>query len=377
MCVVSPPSPDTDPFAHYTENEKLTKKRNNSNNSVLTYGYFRAEILGAMINAVFLLSVVMFIFLEAFQRFMSLEPVNDPLLVLIVGGVGMLINAVGMLMFCGQHRHGHAQDCGDSEDDKEQEETVMQCQNEQNEESKKGKKKKERKEKRKKKRKKKKHRNENIMGVFLHIMGDFFGSIGVIISSALLLIFPDKWWTIYVDPILSVIIACIILLSAVPLVIRCIKILLQSVPRSVDIKKLEKELTEVDGVLGIHELHVWSLVSSRVIGTVHVTCGHRENFMALAPRIKRVFHRNGVHSSTIQPEYIYFNGDRHTREGIDGDKLRLCEIICSAECFEDQCCPPIISDELRQHIKQERDRRKSHDDEKVVDSHSDAKSQQT
>ena len=85
-----------------------------------TYGYARAEVVGALINAVFLFALCFSIAVESFKRFLVLEPIADPQLILIVGGVGLAINLFGMCLFGevghghshGGHGHGHQQEEG-------------------------------------------------------------------------------------------------------------------------------------------------------------------------------------------------------------------------------------------------------------------------
>ena len=72
-----------------------------------TYGYARAEVVGALINAVFLFALCFSIAVESFKRFLVLEPIADPQLILIVGGVGLAINLFGMCLF-GDVGHGHS-----------------------------------------------------------------------------------------------------------------------------------------------------------------------------------------------------------------------------------------------------------------------------
>ncbi len=82
----------------------VAKKKGDKKN---TYGYIRAEPVGGLINSVFLLSVVLFIFLDAIQRFIEPTVITNPLLVLIVGIGGLIVNIIGLIMFCGHAHHGH------------------------------------------------------------------------------------------------------------------------------------------------------------------------------------------------------------------------------------------------------------------------------
>ncbi|KAJ3117772.1 hypothetical protein HK100_000753, partial [Physocladia obscura] len=154
------------------------------------------------------------------------------------------------------------------------------------------------------------HGNMNMHGLFLHVLGDALGSVGVIISS-LVIMFADGHWRYYMDPLISLLISGLIISSAVPLVRSASFILLQGVPTSVSMDKLKEEIGAVTGVIDVHELHVWGLSDSTNVASVHVRvlaggdeglCTH--SYMGVAAAIKQLLHRYGVHSTTVQPEFV-------------------------------------------------------------------------
>jgi zinc transporter 1 len=104
--------------------------------------------------------------------------------------------------------------------------------------------------------------------------------------------------------LISLLIVLLILFSTVPLVKRCATILLQSTPTDVDLKDLRNRLHQVPGVHGVHDLHVWQLVDGLAISSVHIVCDHSVNFNELQHKVKKVFHKMGVHSTAIQPEFV-------------------------------------------------------------------------
>jgi zinc transporter 1 len=300
----------------------------------LSYGWGRAELLGGLINGVFLISVVLFIYLEAAQRFFEPTRIENPLMILIVGVAGMIVNIIGMIMFCGHahhhhgHDHGHDHGHGHSHEDHDHEHEHSHDDehghddhhrhNHSHSHS-------------------HKHINFNMLGVFLHVLGDFLGSIGVVITAGLLLIFKDPVkhkWTLYIDPLVSSILATIILASSIPLVISCAKILLQRVPNHVQLKKVKQEIMAVEGVFNVHELHVWQFVNNRVICSVHVKTDESREFIPIATEIQNIMHKYGVHSTTIQPEPV--KGPKSVAL-----KSAQCAITCSStDCQPDWCCPP-------------------------------------
>jgi len=184
-----------------------------------------------------------------------------------------------------------------------------------------------------------KARNDNIRAVFLHVLGDLLGSIAAILSGLLInfLDFPQKY---YFDPALSLVIVLIILKSSIPLVQRCIQVMMHKVPTFIDVEKLKADLDRVPGVISIHELHVWTLVGNKTIGSVHVSCLDNADFMDIAHKMKKIFHRHNVHSTTIQPEFL---GARVLQK-----KRERCQLGCLQEsaCKTESCCPATYDDAL-------------------------------
>lgn len=155
----------------------------------------------------------------------------------------------------------------------------------------------------------------NMHGVFLHILGDMLTSLGVI-AAVLIIIFVDHPWTIYVDPTMSLLITFVIINSTIPLVRSACYILVQGTPHTVSIDALRRDILTVDGVVSIHELHVWQLSDTQTIASVHVvvprpdetspsTILMEERYMLLAATIKSKLHHHGIHSTTVQPEFQY------------------------------------------------------------------------
>lgn len=82
-------------------------------------------------------------------------------------------------------------------------------------------------------------------------------------------------------------------------------ILLQTVPTHIKIDSLQRKLLEkIDGVLAVHEFHVWQLAGDRIIASAHIRCRNLHDYMRIAERVKEFFHNEGIHSTTIQPEFV-------------------------------------------------------------------------
>jgi zinc transporter 1 len=81
-------------------------------------------------------------------------------------------------------------------------------------------------------------------------------------------------------------------------------ILLQTVPKEIEIEKLESDICKkVPGIASVHELHVWKLSGNKIIATAHVTCHNSTEYMEIATKLKAFFHKKGIHSTTFQPEF--------------------------------------------------------------------------
>jgi hypothetical protein len=99
-------------------------------------------------------------------------------------------------------------------------------------------------------------------------------------------------------------------------------ILLQGVPSTISLDEVRSSILAVPGVTSLHELHVWQLSESKIVASVHVLAERRLDFMHIASSIRKVLHHLGIHSSTIQPEYIQ-TSDRDLKVGCSPIFLNL------------------------------------------------------
>ena len=101
------------------------------------------------------------------------------------------------------------------------------------------------------------HSNMNIRAAFIHLVGDTIQSIGVIIS-ALVIYFFGQDYTI-ADPICTFVFSILVMFTTIPLTRECINVLMEGTPLTIEIDNFRSELLKVEGVLDVHDLHVWSL----------------------------------------------------------------------------------------------------------------------
>lgn len=212
-----------------------------------SYGYHRLQILAAFVNGLALIGIVAWILAEAVSRLMSPPDVLGGLM-LAVAAAGLLVNVVAFFVL-----HG-----GDQE-------------------------------------------NMNMRGAALHVMGDLLGSVAAIIAAAVVLL--TGWMPI--DPLLSVVVAALILRSAWQLVERSAHVLLEGSPDWLDVQQMQDRLmSAVPQVSGIHHVHVWGLTPQRLMLTMHVTlAGPGCEPTAVVRRIKSLLHEEfDISHSTIEIE---------------------------------------------------------------------------
>ncbi|NXX48401.1 ZNT10 protein, partial [Tricholaema leucomelas] len=270
-----------------------------------TFGFSRADVLGAFGNSVFATALMFSILVEAIKRFINPQKTEKALIVLIVGIVGLFFNVFNYIIFldcCYCHAPREDTETGDSPNDQKSPEEGSE------------------------KKKEKKSEALNIRGVLLHVMGDALGSVVVVIAATIFHVLPLENapcnWQCYIDPSLTIIMVFIILSSAFPLIKETSIILLQMVPKGVNMQLLTDRLARVPGVISLHEVHVWELAGGKNIATLHIKCQTPTDYQDAAYKIRKVFHDAGIHSVTIQPEYT----DHKTSH-----------LLCSSPCISESC----------------------------------------
>ncbi|OCT79429.1 zinc transporter 10 isoform X1 [Xenopus laevis] len=302
-----------------------------------TYGYPRAEVVGALCNAVFLTALCFTILVDSVLRLAQPQRIDNVTLVLIVGALGLLVNIVGLLVFqdysacvrffcrrkselerasSSDHQLNVApyrtDGQGGLEDNQAGDAMSPPQADAENEE---------------KKQEGNKASTLNIRGVMLHVMGDALGSVVVVVTAVIFYVRPlDKDapcnWQCYIDPSLTVVMVGIILFSAFPLIKETANILLQMVPEGVQVGEIGQKLSSVPGVKSIHEIHIWELASGKNIATLHVKFQDFTNHTTASQDIRKIFHEEGIHAVTIQAEFP------------DEKDLTL---VCSAPCISEKC----------------------------------------
>jgi len=210
-----------------------------------TYGYYRLEILSALANGVILLALTVLIVVEALRRLHTPEHVKVAPLIL-VASIGLLANLASLFFL----RHTGS---------------------------------------------------INVRSAFLHVLGDALSSVGVILGG--LVIWKTGW--LYIDPILSIGISLVIVVGAFRLVRDAVDVLLEATPEHVDLDAVRDLMGRAQGVVAVHDLHVWTLSSGIYALSAHlVVCDPSTcNNDAILSAVKHeLFDRFGIDHTTIQIE---------------------------------------------------------------------------
>eukprot|EP00727_Mastigamoeba_balamuthi_P006092 m51a1_g2101 putative zinc transporter 5 (774) ;mRNA; r:1590816-1595155 len=257
-------------------------------NQNFSYGYGRMQVLSGFVNGVLLVFIAFFVCIESLHRFFDEAEMKTERLFL-VSFLGFLVNLFGVFAF---HQHGgeecdHHHHCHDHEHCHEHDhkpESIKQARRNKWSEKRKG--------------SKHKHRDDNMHGVFLHVLADTLGSVGVIISSLLV-----EYYGLHIaDPICSLCISVLIFVSVIPLLTTSAKVLLQCTPPAVleDLPAIAQKIMTVDGVSACREIHVWKHSSALMIGTVSVNLRDDANEQRVLSMIQSILRESGVTNPCIE-----------------------------------------------------------------------------
>ena len=214
-----------------------------------TFGYYRAEILAALANAVTLVLIVGGIAWEAYDRFMN-PPEVMGFEMMLVAVAGLIVNLIGAKILHGGHSHSHGHSL-------------------------------------------------NVQGVFLHIIGDALGSVAAITAGVLM------WWKgwLWADPAVSVLIGVIILYGAVKLINESVHVLMEGTPGHIDPEDVIQTLEEIPYAEDVHDVHVWSVTTNMDSLTAHIVVAEPDQWACVLKEARKLLaERFGLEHVTIQVE---------------------------------------------------------------------------
>ena len=191
-------------FAIRLSMKKPTKK--------FTFGFYRAEILSAVINGLILIFVTLYIFYEAYRRFSSPLFIKGPEM-LVISIIGLIANLY----------------------------VVIKMQSYEKE-------------------------NLNVRAAYLHVLTDTLSSVGVVVAGVLIIVTGNYIF----DIIISVIIGLLILVSSLRLLTESVQVLMEAVPQNIGLESLTKDVEKIEGVREVHDLHVWSITSDVYALSSHI-----------------------------------------------------------------------------------------------------------
>jgi cobalt-zinc-cadmium efflux system protein len=214
-----------------------------------TFGYHRAGVLAAFVNAIALIGLTVWMLYESVERLMTPETVNENVMLWVAAG-GILLNGGIMLGLR----------CSGSND-------------------------------------------INIRGAFLHMLGDLLGVTGIMVGA---LVIQATGWT-RIDPMLSILISVLIVWTAWSITRESLNILLEGLPKGLELKQVVSAIRAIDGVLDVHDLHIWSLGSNSHALSCHVLIADMPPSQSdhILHRVKHVLgDRFHVHHTTVQFEHM-------------------------------------------------------------------------
>ena len=213
-----------------------------------TFGYHRAGVLAAFVNAIVLIGLAAWMVYESALRLMAPAAVNETVMLWVAGG-GILLNGGIML---GLQRAGT---------------------------------------------------DINIRGAFLHMLGDLLGVAGILVGA---LVMRATGWT-RIDPVLSILISLLIIWTAWGITRESLNILLEGLPKGLELRQVVSAIRAIDGVLDVHDLHIWSLGSNSHALSCHVLIADMPPSQSdhILHRVKHVLgDRFHVHHTTVQFEHM-------------------------------------------------------------------------
>lgn len=210
-----------------------------------TFGYYRTEILAALANGVALIAVAIYILVEAVQRISDPPEVQAGLMMAVAAG-GLVVNVAGLWLLHGARSH-----------------------------------------------------SLNVRGAWLHVLSDLLGSVQALIAGGLIWLYGWHW----ADPVASIVIALLIAHSSWALLRDCVSILMQRAPSHINVEEVRGAISEMEGVIGLCDLHVWTLTSGMESLSAHVIVDEGLDGVSMLRAVReRISERFGIDHMTVQLE---------------------------------------------------------------------------
>ena len=199
---------------------KKSRKKPDENK---TFGYKRVEILAALFNAVVLISISIFLFFEAYERFITPEPIRGKIM-FIVATFGLLANLISVFVLNKDKDH-----------------------------------------------------NLNVKAAYLHLLGDTLSSIAVIFGGIIIWLYDIYW----IDPLITVLVSIYIIYHTWSVVKQTVDILMQSTPSNINLEDIKRQVEEITAVENIHHVHIWKLNDTQTHIEAHINLNSNMNMIEM------------------------------------------------------------------------------------------------
>jgi len=224
---------------------KLLKIKSNNK---YTYGYRKTTILAALTNAVILLVSISIIGYEAIQRFAN-PPALPGRTIAIVAGIGIVINFLTAILFL-----------------------------------------------------KNKEKDLNVKSAYLHMMADALVSLGIMIGG-IVISYTHLYW---IDPVISIVIVLVILFSTWTLLKESLALTLDAVPKDINLDEIKNKALKIDGIKGLHHIHVWAMSTTENAMTAHLVIDNRqdkEQISSIKNNLKHTLQHLNIQHVTLETEF--------------------------------------------------------------------------
>jgi cobalt-zinc-cadmium efflux system protein len=234
-----------------------------------TYGFYRVEILAALLNSVVLILISVYILYEAYRRIFE-PPEIQGLPMIIVAAIGLGVNLTGMRLL-GSNGHSHGRSRVDIHDNLARE-----------------------------------HEDLNVKSAYLEVLNDTLGAAGVIAAGVIIL--TTRFYL--ADPLISIGLALFILPRTWSLMKKSIHILMEGVPANISPEEIKNSILEIKGVTGVFDLHIWTITSGINAVSGHVVVIDRSRSQTVLQDINAILEKKfKINHATIQIESYHSEPD--------------------------------------------------------------------
>ncbi len=250
-------------------------------NFKLTYGYHRAEVIGALSSILIIWVLTAWLIGQAFYRLYNPQPIQG-LIMTAIACCGLIFNLIMSKILSNddlpnafENPTGIRADIIEVENESEQQRDIEQPLIEKKE-------------------------NPVLSAAYIHILGDIIQSAGVVVASLVIYFFQDTYPQIeMVDPICTFVFAIIVLSTSIPVSKECLNVLMEASPSELPVDALTKEISQCPGVVNIHDVHIWCISVGKPSISLHILSDTPQRSLESATKICKKF---GIYHTTIQVE---------------------------------------------------------------------------